>query len=58
MEEIIATHPECKESCLSPYLQISNELLDKIKLAQKDDKRLQKFCEKHDYVTKDEDGII
>ena len=58
MEEVIAIHPECKESYLSAYLQVSNELLDKIKLAQKDDKRLQTFYEKHDYVTKDEDGII
>ena len=44
--ELVAVNPVCRDTGFLANLVISNELIDRIKLAQVDDKELNDFMEK------------
>ena len=58
MEDIIEVNPICKLNSLMANLTISNDLVDRIKLAQDTDGELQGFLTSLEQVKKGEDGAI
>ena len=58
MEDIIEVNPVCQLSSLMGNLSISNDLVDRIKVAQNDDNILQGLPTSVEKVVKGEDGII
>ena len=58
MEDIIEVNPVCQLNSLMGNLSISNDLVDRIKVAQNDDDILQGFLTSVEKVVKEEDGII
>ena len=58
MEDIIEVNPVCQLNSLMGNLSISNDLVDRIKVAQKDDDILQGLPTSMEKVVKGEDGII
>ena len=58
MEDIIEVNPVCQLNSLIGNLSISNDLVDRIKVAQNDDDILQGFLTLMEKVVKGEDGII
>ena len=58
MEDIIEMNPVCQLNSLLGNLSISNDLVDRIKVAQNDDDILQGFLTSMEKVVKEEDGVI
>ena len=58
MEDIIEVNPVSQLNSLMGNLSISNELVDKINVAQNDDDILQGFLTSVEKVAKGEDGVI
>ena len=58
MEDIIEVNPVCQLNPLMGNLSISNDLVDRIKVAQKDYDILQGLPTSMEKVVKGEDGII
>ena len=58
MESIIEVSPVCQLNSLMGNLRISNDLVDRIKVAQSGDDILQGFLTSMEKVTKGEDGVI
>ena len=58
MEDIIEVNPVCQLNSLMGNLSISNDLVGRIKVAQKDDDILQGLPISMEKVVKGEDGII
>ena len=51
-------NPVCQLNSLMGNLSISNELVDRIKVAQNDDNILQGFLTSMEKIVKGEDGVI
>ena len=58
MENIIEVNPVCKLNSLLANLTISNDLVDRIKVAQENDEELQEFLTSINSVKKGEDEVI
>ena len=58
MEDIIEVNPVCQLNSLLGNLNISNDLVDRLKVAQNDDDILHGFLTSMEKVVKEEDGII
>ena len=58
MEDIIEVNPVCQLNSLMGNLSISNDLVDRIKVAQNDDDILQGFLTSMEKVVKGDDGLI
>ena len=58
MADIIEVNPVCQLNSLMGNLSLSNELVDRIKVAQNDDDNLQGFLTSVEKVVKGEDGVI
>ena len=58
LEDIIEVNPVCMINSLMGNLSISNDLVDRIKVAQASDEKLQGFLTSLEQVEKGEDGVI